>query len=67
MRGFNIKVGDTRRQLKVVYDLYKDSLDNIIDNNIYDIVAKIVYTKSGPLKQGISITQPCIPQDINVL
>lgn len=45
MRVFNIKVGNTQGQTKLVHNPYKDSLNNILDSNIEDIGPKIVYTK----------------------
>ncbi len=67
MRALNITIRDTQGQTKPVDNPYKDSLDNILDSDINDIVAKTVYTKPGPLRQGASITQPCRPQDVDVL
>ena len=67
MRTLNIIVSNIQGQTKPVYNLYKNNLDNILDSNIDSIVAKIAHTKSGLLKQGTSITQPCMPQNINVL
>lgn len=51
----------------LVYDLYKDSLNNILDSNVDNIVAKTVYTKPKPLRQGALITEPYMLQDIDVL
>ncbi len=67
MRTLNITVGDTQGQTELIHDPYKDSLDDILDSNIDDIVAKTIHTKPGPLKQDASITQPCTPQDVDVL
>ena len=39
MRVLNIKVGNTPGQTELVYDLYKDSLDDVLDNDINNIVA----------------------------
>lgn len=50
MCTFNIRVGNTQSQIKLVHNLYKDSLDYILDSNINGIMTKIVYTKLGPLK-----------------
>ena len=51
MRALNITLGDTQRQTKSIHDQYKDSVDDILDSNVDDIVAKTIYTKPGPLKQ----------------
>ena len=59
IRAFNIRVYNTQRQTKSVHDINKDSLDNILDINIDDIMIKIVYPKPRPLKQDTSIIQPC--------
>ncbi len=67
MRALNITVGDTQRQIEPVHNPYKDSLDNILDSDIDNIMAKTVYIKPGPLKQSASITQLYTLQDINVL
>ncbi len=56
MCTLNITVGDTLGQIKPIYNLYKDSLDDILDNNIDNIVTKTIHTKPGPLRQGASIT-----------
>ncbi len=45
MYTLNITVDNIQRQTKLIHNLYKDSLDNILDNNIDNIVAKIIYTK----------------------
>lgn len=50
MHTLNIIVDDIQKWTEPSYDLYKNSLDNILDNNINDIMAKIVYTKSKLLK-----------------
>ena len=63
----NIIVSNSQRHTKPVYNPYKDSLDNILNSNVDNIVFITVYIKPGPLKQGILITQPYMPQDINVL
>ncbi len=44
MRTLNIIIGDTQRQTKPIHNPYKDSLDNILDSNIDNIVAKTVHT-----------------------
>lgn len=55
MHTLNIRVGSTQNHIKLVNNLYKDSLKNILDSNIDNIMAKIVYIKSGLLKQKTSI------------
>ncbi len=67
MRALNITVGDTQGQTKPIHDPYLDSLDNNLDSDIENIVAKTIHTKQGPLMQDASITQLCTPQDVNVL
>lgn len=67
MRAVNIWVSNTQSHIKPVHDWYKDSLNNILPSNIDDIVAKIVHIKLELLRQGASITQPCMPQNDNVL
>ena len=57
MWALSIKVEDTLRQIIPVYDLYKDSLDDILDSNIDDIVANKIDTNSCSLKQITSATQ----------
>ena len=50
MQTLNIKVGDTLGQTKPVYDPYKDSLDDVLDNNINDRVASTIDTNPCPLR-----------------
>ncbi len=50
MCTLNITVEDIQRQIERIHNLYKDSLDNIFDNNIDNIMAKIIYTKPEPLR-----------------
>lgn len=66
MRALNVKIDNTQGQTKPVYDLYQNSLDNILDSNINNIVLKIVLIKLGP-SQSISIMQSDTPQNVNVL
>ena len=47
-----------------VHDLYKDSLDNVVDSNIDDRVASTTNTNPYPLMPIISATQPKTPFDI---
>lgn len=42
MHTLNIKVNNIQGQTKPVHDLYKDSLDDIMDSKIDNIMAKIV-------------------------
>ncbi len=42
-------------------------MDDILDSDIDDIVSKTIHTKPGSLRQDASITQPCTPQDVDVL
>lgn len=42
MYTFNIKVGDIKSQFELFYNLYKNSLDDILNSNIDNIIAKIV-------------------------
>ncbi len=67
MHALNIIIGDTQGQSEPIHNLYKDSLDDILDSNIDNIVAKIIYTKPGPLRQDVLITQLCMPQDVDIL
>ncbi len=67
MRALNITVGDTQGQIEPIHNSYKDSLDDILDSDIDDIMAKTIHTKLGPLRQDSSITQPYTLQDIDVL
>lgn len=50
MHILNITVGNTWGQIKPVYNLYKDSLGNILDGNIDNIVTKTVHTKPELLR-----------------
>ncbi len=52
----NITVDDIQGQTKLVHNPYKDSLDDILDSNVNNIMAKTIYTKPEPLRQSISIT-----------
>ena len=58
MQALNIKVGDTPGQTEPVHDLYKDSLDDVLDSNIDDTVASKIDTNPYPLRQTASATQP---------
>ena len=46
----NIKIGDTQRQIKPIHNLYKKVLNSILDGNIDNIMAEIIYTKLGLIK-----------------
>ena len=50
MHTLNITVSNTQGLIEPVHNLYKASLDNILDSNVDNIVAKIFYTKSRLLK-----------------
>lgn len=39
MRALNMREGDTQRQTELVFDLYKDNLEDIMDSNIDDGVS----------------------------
>lgn len=67
MYAFNIRVSNIQSQIELVSNSYKDSLDNTLDNNINYIMAKIVYTKLRALRQIVSISKLCIPQNNNIL
>ncbi len=49
-------VRDTQEQTKPIHNPYKDSLDDILDSNIDNIIAKTIHIKLGPLRQDASIT-----------
>ena len=50
MQALNIKVEDTLRQTELVHDPYKDSLNNVLNSNIDDIVASIININSCLLR-----------------
>ena len=62
IRALNIRVYNTQRQTKLVHDINKDSLDNILDINIDDIMIKTVYPKPRSLKEDTLIIQSCTPK-----
>ena len=64
MRTLNRKVGNTLRKTEPVYDPYKNSLDNILDSNIDDIVASTIDTNPCLLRQKTSATQLRMPFDV---
>lgn len=64
---FNITINNTQGYYKPVQDLYKDSLDNVLDSNIENIVANTINTKPEPLRQGAPITKLCMPQHVDIL
>lgn len=66
MHTLNIKVDDIQEQTKQIYDQYEDSLNDILDGNIDNIVPKTVFTKPE-LRQYISIIQAGTPQNIDIL
>lgn len=52
----NIIVGNIQGQTKPVYYQYKDNLNNILDSNIDNIIAKTVFTKPKLVRQNGLIT-----------
>ncbi len=64
MRALNIKAGDTQGQKEPVHDPYKDSLDDVLDSDIDDIVASTIDTNPCLLRQTTSATQPRMPLDV---
>ena len=67
MRALNIKVGDILRQTKPVHNPYKDSLDEVLDSNINDIVASIIDMNLCPLRRITSVTSPKMLFDVPFL
>lgn len=53
MHTLNIRAKNTLEQIKIIYYLYKNSLNNIMKRNIDDIIIKKMYIKPGLLKQDI--------------
>lgn len=51
MRGLNLEIKDAQRQIKPVHDSYKNSLDNILNGNIDNIVASRINKNPCLLKQ----------------
>lgn len=45
IRALNIKIMDIQWQIKLIYDFYKGSLDNILDSNIGDQTANTINIK----------------------
>lgn len=56
IQALNIKTKNIQRYIKLVYNSYKDNLDNILNNNINDIMASIISTNPYLLRQIISDT-----------
>ena len=67
MQALNIKIRNTPGQTKLVYNSYKDSLDNVLDSYIDNTVANTIHTKSCPLKLITLVTQPETLFDIPLL
>lgn len=67
MHNLNIRVSKIKKYTKLVDDLYKNSLNNILNSNINNIMAKIVHIKLKLLKQSAPITQLCILHNDNIL
>lgn len=51
----NIWIDNTQNQIKLVYDPYKNSLDNIYNNNIDNIIAKIAYISLGHYNKNFQL------------
>ena len=64
MYTLNIRAKNTLGQIKPIYYLYKNSLNNIKKINIDYIIIKKIYIESGLSKQGIWIIQSHILQYI---
>lgn len=58
MHTLNIGEREIQKQMEPVHDLYKDSLDNVLDSNIDNIVASINDTTLLFLMQSISAILP---------
>lgn len=67
MDTLNINIYNTQCHTEPVQNLYKDSLDNILNSNIDNIMVKTVHIKSGLLKQSASIMQLYMLQNENIL
>lgn len=50
MYSFNIIVSNIEKLTKLVHNLYKDSQDDILGNNVFNIVFKTIYIKPRLLK-----------------
>lgn len=64
MQALNIKVKNIPRQTEPVYDPYKNSLNNILNSNIDNILASTINTNTYSLRQTTSTTQPKTPFDV---
>lgn len=67
MCTLHMKIDNIQSYIKPVYNLNKDSLKNIIDSNIDNIINKIVYINLRPLRQGTSVMQLYIPYNNNIM
>lgn len=43
MNILNIRIRDIKKQIKLIYNLYKNNLKDILNSSIYNIVANIIY------------------------
>lgn len=66
MYTFNIRVGNILGYTEPVQDPYNDSLNNILDSNIDDIMSQTIQTKLRP-RQGALIMQSNTEQNVNIL
>ena len=64
MRALNNKVGDTSRQTEPIHALWKNSLDDVLDSNINNIVASTIDLNPCLLRQTTSATQLKTPFDV---
>lgn len=64
MQTFNIKIEDRQKQIKTIWDPYKNSLNNLLDSNINNIVDS---TNFYLIKQTISTTQSKMLCNISLL
>ena len=64
MRALNIKAEDTQEKTEPVHDSYKDSLDDILDSDINNIVASTIDTNSCLLRRTTSATQSGTSLDV---
>ena len=57
MWALNIKIRDNQGQMELVNDLYKDSLDIVLNSDINDTMVSIINTNPYSLRQTTSATQ----------
>lgn len=58
MRTLNVKIKNTQGQIKLIHNFYKNSLDDILDSNIDNVVASTINTNLSLLIQITSNIQP---------